>query len=186
MIVVCCKKFSIRKPTENILELIIFFIHMMYIFFTGEEVAIIHLLAGPHIVVALVTHHHHILGPPLRPRSPAPRWARQPASGPAPAGAWPRGRGRWGPRPGTALGRRTAEWRRCGTRAARTPWRRKPGELYDAVSTLLFWFSASIVSAPFDSPCCKYLFKYFKCNKDHKVWQIFPNKVQRRHLGKYA
>ena len=36
---------------------------MMYIFFTGEEVAIIHLLAGPHIVVALVTHHHHILGP---------------------------------------------------------------------------------------------------------------------------
>ena len=90
----CCKKFSIRKPTENILELIIFFIHMMYIFFTGEEVAIIHLLAGPHIVVALVTHHHHILGPPLRPRSPAPRRARQPASGPAPAGAWPRGRGR--------------------------------------------------------------------------------------------
>ena len=63
MIVVCCKIFSIRKPTENILELIIFFIHMMYIFFTGEEVAIIHLLAGPHIVVALVTHHHHILGP---------------------------------------------------------------------------------------------------------------------------
>ena len=148
MIVVCCKKFSIRKPTENILELIIFFIHMMYIFFTGEEVAIIHLLAGPHIVVALVTHHHHILGPPLRPRSPAPRRARQPASGPAPAGAWPRGRGRWGLRPGTALGRRTAEWRRCGTRAARTPWRRKPGELYNGHQYQLFFFDFPLLLYP--------------------------------------